>query len=122
MQQQPFNPRQMFQLKSKTLKKRISAYYAVSGDQDNVIKLVRVLQIPPVLGREECSKPCDEWILRLYLNGATETMKRYRYSFYDYFTEAEWRELLLCLFVELSGLRGVYQLVVIIYCQRVDHL
>lgn len=71
MQQQPFNPRQMFQLKPKTLEKRISAYYAVSGNQENVIKLVRVLQIHPVLGREEHSKPCDKWILKLYLNGAS---------------------------------------------------
>lgn len=120
MLQQPFTPRQMFRLKPKTLEKRITAYYTLSGDQDNVIKLVRVLQIRQVLGKEEVSKPCDELIRRLYLNGATEAMKRYCYYFYDYFTEAEWKEILSRLFVVLPKLQRIYQLLVILDCYQVE--
>lgn len=120
MQQQPFTPRQLFQLKPKTLEKRFAAYYAVSGDQDTVIKLVRVLQIRQILKGEADSKPCDELIRILYLTNATKTMKRYCYYFCDYFTTAEWQELLLRLFVALPSVQWIYHLLVLAYCQRVE--
>lgn len=105
MQQHPFTLRQMFQSKQVCLEKRITAYYEATGETTCVIKLIRLLQIRARLKADISAQPGYALIRQGYLNTrVTRGMKRYVYYFRDYFSETEWKGLLVALFPVLPRL------------------
>ena len=94
MNEQPLNYRQLFQLKPKTLEKRISEYYYRTQNSSLTFKYILTLRVRYQLGAKEFANILKDLVREIFMHTkATRTMKRFFYYFKDYFMAPEWRAL-----------------------------
>ena len=94
MNEQTLSHRQLFNLKSKTLEKRITDYYYETQNSSLTIKYILALRVRHQLGAEEFTHFLKDLVRKIFMNTkATRTMKRFFYYFQDYFMAPEWRAL-----------------------------
>ena len=94
MNEQTLSHRQLFNLKSKTLEKRITDYYYDTQNSSLTIKYILALRVRYQLGAEEFAHFLKDLVRKIFMNTkATRTMKRFFYYFQDYFMAPEWRAL-----------------------------
>ncbi|MGM0168935.1 hypothetical protein IGI39_004690 [Enterococcus sp. AZ135] len=94
MNEQALSHRQLFNLTSKTLEKRITDYYYKTQNSSLTIKYILALRVRHQLGAEEFAFILKDLIREIFMNTkATRTMKRFFYYFSDYFMAPEWRTL-----------------------------
>ncbi|MGP5429067.1 hypothetical protein ACTXNW_06405 [Enterococcus malodoratus] len=94
MNEQTLSHRQLFNLKSKTLEKRITDYYDKTQNSSLTIKYILTLRVRYQLGAEEFAHFLKDLVRKIFMNTkATRTMKRFFHYFQDYFMAPEWRTL-----------------------------
>ena len=94
MNEQTLTCRQLFNLKSTTLEKRITTYYYQTQNSSLTIKYILALRVRFQLGAEEFAFILKDLVRDIFMNTkATRTMKRFFYYFQDYFMAPEWRSL-----------------------------
>ncbi|MGM0168048.1 hypothetical protein IGI39_003060 [Enterococcus sp. AZ135] len=109
MNEQTLSHRQLFQLKSKTLEKRITDYYYRTQNSSLTIKYILALRVRFQLGDKEFALILKDLVREIFMNTkATRTMKRFFYYFQDYFMAPEWRTLRLRVFsIRNFGVKAV---------------
>ena len=99
MNEQVLNHRQLFQLKRKTLERRITEHYYQTQNSSLTIKYILTLRVRHQLGAQEFAFILKDLVREIFMNTkATRTMKRFFYYFQDYFMAPEWRALRLRVF------------------------
>ncbi|MGM0338825.1 hypothetical protein [Enterococcus sp. AZ007] len=99
MNEQTLSCRQLFNLKSTTLEKRITEYYYQTQNSSLTIKYILTLRVRHQLGAEEFAFILKDLVREIFMNTkATRTMKRFFYYFQDYFMAPEWRSLAVKVF------------------------
>ena len=94
MNEQTLTCRQLFNLKSTTLEKRITNYYYQTQNSSLTIKYILALRVRFQLGAEEFAFILKDLVRDIFMHTkATRTMKRFFYYFQDYFMAPEWRSL-----------------------------
>ena len=94
MNEQTLTCRQLFNLKSTTLEKRITNYYYQTQNSSLTIKYILALRVRFQLGAEEFAFILKDLVRDIFMHTkATRTMKRFFYYFQDYFMTPEWRSL-----------------------------
>ncbi len=94
MNEQPLTCRQLFNLKSTTLEKRITTYYYQTQNSSLTIKYILALRVRFQLGAEEFAFILKDLVRDIFMHTkATRTMKRFFYYFQDYFMTPVWRSL-----------------------------
>ncbi|MBO0409582.1 hypothetical protein JZO77_07785 [Enterococcus hulanensis] len=94
MNEQLLTCRQLFNLKPKTLEKRISEYYYETQNSSLTIKYILTLRVRWQLGAKEFQHILKDLVRDIFMHTkATRTMKRFFYYFQDYFMAPEWRAL-----------------------------
>jgi len=94
MNEQTLTCRQLFNLKSTTLEKRITTYYYQTQNSSLTIKYILALRVRFQLGAEEFAFILKDLVRDIFMHTkATRTMKRFFYYFKDYFMAPEWRSL-----------------------------
>ena len=94
MNEQTLSHRQLFNLKSKTLEKRITENYYKTQNSSLTIKYILTLRVRYQLGAEEFAYILKDLVREIFMHTkATRTMKRFFYYFKDYFMAPEWRAL-----------------------------
>ena len=95
MNEQTLTCRQLFNLKSTTLEKRITTYYYQTQNSSLTIKYILALRVRFQLGAEEFAFILKDLVRDIFMHTkATRTMKRFFYYFQDYFMAPEWRSLM----------------------------
>lgn len=96
MDDQTLSYHQLFNLKSKTLEKRITEYYYQTQNSSLTIKYILTLRVRHQLGAEEFAFVLKDLVREIFLKTkAKRTMKRFFYYFQDYFMAPEWQTLKL---------------------------
>ncbi|MDT2600684.1 hypothetical protein P7D85_12925 [Enterococcus hulanensis] len=94
MNEQTLTCRQLFNLKSTTLEKRITTYYYQTQNSSLTIKYILALRVRFQLGAKEFAFILKDLVRDIFMHTkATRTMKRFFYYFQDYFMAPEWRSL-----------------------------
>ncbi|HCM88179.1 MULTISPECIES: hypothetical protein [Enterococcus] len=99
MEDHGLSRRQLFNLKRKTLEKRIKNYYRATNDGNGAIEMLVALQVREELCEEEFSYMLANLVQHIFLRTrSSAALRRYYVFFAEYFEKKEWRLLLIKLF------------------------
>ncbi|EOH82804.1 hypothetical protein [Enterococcus malodoratus] len=99
MEDHGLSRRQLFNLKRKTLEKRIKNYYRTTNDGNGAIEMLVALQVREELCEEEFSYMLANLVQHIFLRTrSSAALRRYYVFFAEYFEKKEWRLLLIKLF------------------------
>ena len=99
MEDHGLSRRQLFNLKRKTLEKRIKNYYRTTNDGNGAIEMLVALQVREELCEEEFSYMLANLVQHIFLRTRSNAaLRRYYIFFAEYFEKKEWRLLLIKLF------------------------
>ncbi|MGL9815250.1 hypothetical protein [Enterococcus sp. DIV0098] len=99
MEDHGLSRRQLFNLKRKTLEKRIKNYYRATNDGNGAIEMLVALQVREELCEEEFSYMLANLVQHIFLRTRSSAeLRRYYVFFAEYFEKKEWRLLLIKLF------------------------
>ncbi|BBM18081.1 hypothetical protein G15_1745 [Enterococcus avium] len=99
MEDHGLNRRQLFNLKRKTLEKRIKNYYRATNDGNGAIEMLVALQVREELCEEDFSYMLANLVQHIFLRTRSNAaLRRYYIFFAEYFEKKEWRLLLIKLF------------------------
>ncbi|SET02687.1 hypothetical protein SAMN04487821_10562 [Enterococcus malodoratus] len=99
MEDHGLNRRQLFNLKRKTLEKRIKNYYRATNDGNGAIEMLVALQVREELCEEDFSYMLANLVQHIFLRTRSNAaLRRYYVFFAEYFEKKEWRLLLIKLF------------------------
>ena len=99
MEDHGLSRRQLFNLKRKTLEKRIKNYYRTTNDGNGAIEMLVALQVRGELCEEDFSYMLANLVQHIFLRTRSNAaLRRYYVFFAEYFEKKEWRLLLIKLF------------------------
>lgn len=99
MEDHGLSRRQLFNLKRKTLEKRIKNYYRATNDGNGAIEMLVALQVREELCEEDFSYMLANLVQHIFLRTRSNAaLRRYYIFFAEYFEKKEWRLLLIKLF------------------------
>ncbi|EOH79645.1 MULTISPECIES: hypothetical protein [Enterococcus] len=99
MEDHGLSRRQLFNLKRKTLEKRIKNYYRTTNDGNGAIEMLVALQVREELCEEDFSYMLANLVQHIFLRTRSNAaLRRYYIFFAEYFEKKEWRLLLIKLF------------------------
>ncbi|WP_413537868.1 hypothetical protein [Enterococcus malodoratus] len=99
MEDHGLSRRQLFNLKRKTLEKRIKNYYRTTNDGNGAIEMLVALQVREELCEEDFSYMLANLVQHIFLRTRSNAdLRRYYVFFAEYFEKKEWRLLLIKLF------------------------
>ncbi|BBM17926.1 hypothetical protein G15_1573 [Enterococcus avium] len=99
MEDHGLSRRQLFNLKRKTLEKRIKNYYRATNDGNGAIEMLVALQVREELCEEDFSYMLANLVQHIFLRTRSNAaLRRYYVFFAKYFEKKEWRLLLIKLF------------------------
>ena len=99
MEDHGLSRRQLFNLKRKTLEKRIKNYYRATNDGNGAIEMLVALQVREELCEEDLSYMLANLVQHIFLRTRSNAaLRRYYIFFAEYFEKKEWRLLLIKLF------------------------
>ncbi|WP_251866978.1 hypothetical protein [Enterococcus malodoratus] len=99
MEDHGLSRRQLFNLKRKTLEKRIKNYYRATNDGNGAIEMLVALQVRGELCEEDFSYILANLVQHIFLRTRSNAaLRRYYVFFAEYFEKKEWRLLLIKLF------------------------
>lgn len=99
MEDHGLSRRQLFNLKRKTLEKRIKNYYRATNDGNGAIEMLVALQVREELCEEDFSYMLANLVQHIFLRTrSSAALRRYYVFFAEYFEKKEWRLLLIKLF------------------------
>lgn len=91
---QPLSFRQLFNLKPKTLERRITNFYNETQNSNITIQYILAIKARNQLGAAEFKYFLKDLVRDLFMNTkATRSMKRFFHYFEDYFMAPEWKTL-----------------------------
>ena len=91
---QPLSFRQLFNLKPKTLERRITNFYDETQNSNITIQYILAIKARNQLGATEFKHFLKDLVRDLFMNTkATRSMKRLFHYFEDYFMAPEWKTL-----------------------------
>ena len=94
MEKPLFTIQQLFQLKRKTLEKRLTNYYQETQDGDTAIQYLLVLQVREELTIEDFSWMMKDLVRKIFLTTKATRIQRRLFSYFkEYFSAREWRKL-----------------------------
>ncbi|WP_071879455.1 hypothetical protein, partial [Enterococcus malodoratus] len=92
MEDHGLSRRQLFNLKRKTLEKRIKNYYRTTNDGNGAIEMLVALQVREELCEEEFSYMLANLVQHIFLRTrSSAALRRYYVFFAEYFEKKEWR-------------------------------
>ncbi|WP_270378256.1 hypothetical protein [Enterococcus malodoratus] len=99
MEDHGLSRRQLFNLKRKTLEKRIKNYYRGTNVGNGAVEMLVALQVREELCEEEFSYMLANLVQHIFLRTrSSAALRRYYVFFAEYFEKKEWRLLLIKLF------------------------
>ena len=99
MEDHGLSRRQLFNLKRKTLEKRIKNYYRTTNDGNGAIEMLVALQVREELCDADFSMMLANLVQHIFLRTRSNAaLRRYYIFFAEYFEKKEWRLLLIKLF------------------------
>jgi len=94
MEKPLFTIHQLFELKRKTLEKRLTNYYQETQDGDTAIQYLLVLQAREELTTEDFSWMMKDLVRKIFLTTKATRIQRRLFSYFkEYFSAREWRKL-----------------------------
>lgn len=113
MNEQLFNVRQIFNLKPKTLEKRLTNFYQETRDEKSTLKYLIAIQVRDELGVADLSFFMKSLVRDIFLKTkTTSALRRYYIYFKEYFDAKEWKQLTIRLFslkdVVVNKLKALY--------------